>query len=140
MSLDGLIDRYHRALDMFARGDPDPVKQLYSQADDATLANPFGPPRRGREAIVKALDYASSRFRDGQMASSDEVARYVSNELVTILEIEHWRARVGGGDAIEPWVLRATTTFRREEGEWKMVHRHADPIATDNPSGPLRTS
>ena len=140
MSLDELLDRYHRALDMFARGDPDPVKQLLSQADDITLANPFGPPRRGRAAIMQALDYASGRFRDGQMASSDEIARYVSDDLVTILEIEHWRARVGGGDSIEPWILRVTTTFRREDGEWKMVSRHADPIATDNSSGPLRTS
>jgi hypothetical protein len=43
MSLDELLDRYHRAADAFSRGDPDPVKELYSEADDVTLANPFGP-------------------------------------------------------------------------------------------------
>jgi hypothetical protein len=61
MSLDELFDRYHRAADAFARGDPDPVTELYSAADDVTLANPFGPARRGREAVLGALDHASSR-------------------------------------------------------------------------------
>ena len=27
-----------------------------------------------------------------------------------------------------------------ESGEWKIVHRHADPISTEDESGPLRTS
>jgi hypothetical protein len=60
MSLDELLDRYHRATDAFSRGDPDPVKELYSAADDITLANPFGPARRGREAVMAALEYGST--------------------------------------------------------------------------------
>jgi len=40
--LDELLDRYHRAADAFSRDDPGPVKELYSEADDVTLANPFG--------------------------------------------------------------------------------------------------
>lgn len=40
--------QYHRALEAFIEGDPDPVLKLWSKSDDATLANPFGPPVRGR--------------------------------------------------------------------------------------------
>ena len=140
MSLDELLDRYHRAADAFSRGDPEPVKELYSEADDVALANPFGPARRGREAVIAALDYASSRMSDGQVVGFDEVARYTSDELATILEIEHWRARIGRRDSVEPFDLRVTTTFRRENGAWKIVHRHADPISTEDGAGPLRTS
>ena len=140
MSLDELLDRYHRAADAFSRGDPEPVKELYSEADDVALANPFGPARRGREAVMGALDYASSRMTDGQVVGFDEVARYTSDELATILEIEHWRARIGGRDSVEAFDLRVTTTFRRENGAWKIVHRHADPISTEDGAGPLRTS
>ena len=125
-------------LDEFARGDPEPVKALYSEADDVTLANPFGPARRGPQAVAGALEYASGRMRDGAVLRIDELVRYVSDDLATILEIEHWRARVGGASEVAAFELRVTTTFRREAGEWRIVHRHADPIATDDPSGPLR--
>jgi ketosteroid isomerase-like protein len=140
MSLDELLDRYHRAADAFSRGDPEPVKGLYSKADDVTLANPFGPARRGREAVMAALDYASSRMSDGQVVGCDELARYRSDDLATILEIEHWRARIGDRDSVEPFELRVTTTFRREGDEWKIIHRHADPVSTEDESGPLRTA
>jgi ketosteroid isomerase-like protein len=140
MSLDELLGRYHRAADAFSHGDPGPVKELYSDADDVTFANPFGPARRGREAVMGALDYASSRMSDGQVVGCDELARYTSDELATILEVEHWRARIGDRDSVEPSDLRVTRTFRRESGEWKIVHRHADPISTEDESGPLRSS
>jgi ketosteroid isomerase-like protein len=139
MSLDDVIARYHRALDEFSRGDPGgAVKALYSEAEDVTLANPFGPARRGRQAIVEALDYASGRMRDGKVTRFDELARYTADDLATILEVEHWQSRIGDNEEIMPFDLRVTTTFRREDGDWKVVHRHADPIATDDPSGPLR--
>jgi ketosteroid isomerase-like protein len=140
MGLDKFLDRYHRAADAFSRGDPEPVKELYSEADDVTLANPFGPARRGREAVMRALDHASSRMSDGQVVAFDELARYTSDELATILEVEHWRARIGDRAPVEPFELRVTTTFRRENDEWRIVHRHADPISTADESGPLRTA
>jgi len=32
MSLDEFVDRYHRVANAFSRGDPGPVKELYSDA------------------------------------------------------------------------------------------------------------
>ncbi len=133
-----LVQQYHAALDDFARGDPEPVKRIYSHRDDVTLANPFGPAVHGWENASKALDFASARFRDGRLTSVEPVAEYVAADLVTILEIERWQAKVSGRKELAPFELRVTSTFRREDGTWKMVHRHADPITTPHPDGPLR--
>src|SRR5215212_6544582 len=77
--LDEVIERYHQALNEFARGDPASVKALYAHADDITLANPFvGPPAHGWTEVSAALDYASSKFRDGEMTSSERIAGYVT--------------------------------------------------------------
>jgi ketosteroid isomerase-like protein len=138
MDFDEAIERYHTAADQFAKGNPEPVKELYSHQEDVALANPFGPAVRGWESVSDALDFASSRFRDGEVADVESLARYISADLASILEIERWRAKVGGRDDVSPFDLRVTSTFRREDEEWKLVHRHADPITTPHPDGPLR--
>jgi ketosteroid isomerase-like protein len=42
-------------------------------------------------------------------------------------------ARVGGAEEIAAVAVRVTTVFRREDGVWKVVHRHADPITAPRP-------
>ena len=138
-NLDGMIDVYHVAADEFSRGDPKPVKALFSEREDVTLANPFGPAVRGSEEVSGALDYASSRFRDGNVIF-ERIANYASPDLATILELERWNAKVGGSEDLAPFDLRVTSTFRREGNAWKLVHRHADPITTRDARGPLRGS
>ncbi len=138
--LDRALEQYHRAANEFAVGNPEPVKALWSHADDVIVANPFGPAVRGWDRVSEALDFASSRFSDGEVTGTETLAKYETVDLATIHEIERWKARVSGGKEVESFDLRVTSTFRREEEDWKLVHRHADPIATPHPLGPLRGS
>lgn len=140
MNFEEFYKQSKRAWDEFAKGNPEPAKVLYSHREDATLANPFGPAVRGWEQVSKTLEFASSRFREGEFIGAERIAEYVTAELVCLLDLEHWRARVGDRRGVEPFDLRVTTTLRRENDHWKIVHRHADPITTFDPSGPLRTS
>jgi hypothetical protein len=140
MSLQEAINQYHSAVDEFSRGDPEPAKRIFSHRDDVTLANPWGPAVHGWGQVSEALNFASSRFREGKVTSFEPVARYKVSKLATILELERWRAKVGGREDVSSFDLRVTSTFRREDGTWKLVHRHADPITVPNPEGPLRRS
>jgi ketosteroid isomerase-like protein len=50
-----------------------------------------------------------------------------SGDLGYVVGIEHSTVSVGGATP-EAYELRVTEVFRREDGEWKVVHRHADPM------------
>jgi ketosteroid isomerase-like protein len=131
--LDRVIELYHQALDEFSRGNPDPVKDFYSTRDDVAIANPFFPLTRGREQVVERLERSVQNFSDGEVGFQN-VAKWVSGELACIVELEEWKAKVGGREDVTPFTLRVTTLFRAEGGGWKVVHRHADPITTAQPA------
>jgi ketosteroid isomerase-like protein len=50
---------------------------------------------------------------------------------------ERAKAKVSGSEDLAPIALRVTMILRPEEGEWKIVHRHADPITTAQPAESL---
>lgn len=132
-SFDEAIEANHRALDEFARGDPSAFFALYSDGEDATLANPYGPPACGRSEVEEAGRRAASNYREGRAIEFESFAKRATSELAYTLEIERFEAKVAGGDEITPVALRVTSIFRPEEGTWKLVHRHADPITTHRP-------
>ena len=131
--LDQVIEQYDMALDEFMRGNPEPVKEIFSHREDVTLANPFFPVGHGWEQVAQRLERAASNFSDGE-ASFEIVEKYVTPELAYLVRIERAKAKVGGSEELAPIALRVTSIFRPEEGTWKVVHRHADPITTARPA------
>jgi ketosteroid isomerase-like protein len=127
------LDEYHRAGLELTNGNPDVYKALYSRRDDVTLANPFGRPVRGWSDVSATLDRAAENYRDGEAVGFENVSTVITTELAYAVEIESYRARVAGADELAPVSIRVTTGFRREDGVWKVVHRHADPITARRP-------
>ncbi len=124
------IEQYHQAVGAFLRGDLAPQKRLWSRHDDVTLANPLGPPARGWHQVEAALDHAAAQIHGGEVLRSERISDVTTADLAYIVEIEHARIKVGSAAGLVPTSLRVTTIFRREEGTWRIVHRHADPITT----------
>jgi len=129
-----LIEQYHRAQGEFLIGNPEPVKDLFSHREDVTLANPYGPPVRGWEKVAKSIEHAASLRSDGTFLGWQIVAKYVSAELAYVVQVERAEAKIGAREDITRYAVRATMIFRPEDGEWKVVHRHADPITTPQPA------
>jgi ketosteroid isomerase-like protein len=132
--LDEVIEQSHLTLGEIVKGNPEPLKMVYSHREDVSLANPFGPPVRGWEQAATTIERAASNYKDGEIVGFENVAKYVTPELAYIVEVERYKAKVGGGEELAPISLRVTSIFRREDGDWKIVHRHADPITMAQPA------
>ena len=132
--VDELIERFNLAQGEVVKGNLEPVKELWSRRDDVTLANPLSPPAHGWDEVNAAGERAASQLRDGEMVGFEIIEKYVTDELAYIVRVERARAKVGGSEDITPIDLRVTMIFRPEDGEWKVVHRHADPITTAQPA------
>jgi ketosteroid isomerase-like protein len=132
--VDQLIEQYHLALGEFMKGNPEPAQKLFSHRDDATLANPFGGVAHGWKQVAKTMERAAAHYRDGDATGFEPVAKCVTGELAYLVEVERLKAKVDGGEDVAPFALRVTSILRPEEGIWKVVHRHADPITTAQPA------
>ena len=69
-----------------------------------------------------------ARFFKSGTFHQEVVATYGSTDMIVLVTIERVRGEVGGLQE-QDWSLRVTQVYRREEAEWRLVHRHADPLA-----------
>ena len=137
--LNDTIEAFREALRVYVKGDAEPALSFFSTRDDVTLANPLGPPLRGPAAVRTGAIEGAASFKEGgplrfaEVSSRfDEVSRYATSELGYIVQLERHEGRlVSGAETVV--ALRVTLIFRREEGRWRIVHRHADPITTARP-------
>ena len=132
--VDELIERYQPGLDEFMKGNPEPVKELFSRGGDVTLANPFGSPAHAWDEVAATIEQAASQFRDGRLVGVEIVEKHVTPQFAYTLWLEHTEGKVGAREDIAPVTIRVTMIFRPEEEEWKVEYRHADPITTPRPA------
>ena len=131
--LDRVIEQCQLALDEFVKGNPEPMQMMFSHREDVSLANPFGPPVRGWDEVARTMERAASNLKEGGMVAFEELAKYVTPELAYTVWLERQKAKLGGRGDVTPFTLRVTMIYRPEEGTWKVVHRHADPITSTRP-------
>ena len=122
-----LIRRVTEATSLFIHGDMRRYADLVRHADDYTLMAPSGgEPRRGFDTSDDALAALAAFFEGGE-AQLQVFESYASGDLVVLVAIERQHGVVGGLPE-QDWSLRVTVVFRREGPEWRLVHRHADPL------------
>src|SRR5918997_6156534 len=107
--VDQLIDQYQQALDVFMKGNPEPVKELFSHREDVTLANPLGPPAHGWEQVGATIEHAASQFRDGRLVSVEIVEKHTTPEFAYTVWLERAEGKVGAREDIAPSTLLITS-------------------------------
>ena len=110
-------------------GDPGPRLAMWSTRDPVTLFG-AGMSGRGSEQVSGIFRSIASRWSDCTDQRVETLAAGVSGDLAYTVELEHTSVSVDGVPA-EPYTLRVTQVYRREDGRWKVVHRHGDQISVD---------
>jgi len=109
-------------------GDAAQRKALWSRTEPLTL---FGAAVSGRGwgELEPTFDWLGRSFSDCTSYENELVAAEASGDLAYHVAIEHSSASMNGTP--HTYALRVTTIFRREDGQWRIVHRHGDPYTAD---------
>ena len=113
---------------MMAGGGNSLWKALLSGRDDVVLLGAFGGALRGRADVDARFDRTAQAY-DGGHSSLETLATWVGTDLACTVDLErHHQTRLAGHGPVEI-TYRVTHLFRREPDGWKVVQRHADPLA-----------
>lgn len=115
------------ASNAFVNGDGGPIGRIVTRVSPSTFFGPKGGYEQGAEQVASAHERGAAQFESAenhfeilQIAASDGIGYCVGIQRAT--------ARMRGKKEPVQFNLRVTEVFRREGGEWKLVHRHADSL------------
>ena len=119
------LDRQIQAEEAIHNGDRIPRLKMWSVKDPLTLFGSYGPIKRGSHDVTRTFWWVASLFSNCTEYNYELIAAGVSGDLAYTVGLEH-STRSVRGSLQESATLRVTHIYRREDGEWKIVHRHGD--------------
>jgi ketosteroid isomerase-like protein len=131
-------ERFYEALNQLVQGNPAPMFEVWSHAPDVSTMHSLGGREIGWEQVQQGWEQASQGLARGKA----EIGRITVVDLVLVpldegqaytLGTEHVDVTVGGRHV--SFQGRVTNVYRREDGEWKMIHRHVDLLSPEVLSG-----
>lgn len=127
------LTKWEEAQSEFINGNPAPWKRSVSSRGDGTIFGAFGGFESGSQVLPR-YDWAASQYvKSGAAKRVEYLSRVVEGRLAVTVAIERDRARVAGRAEPIDQALRVTQVFRWEDGSWKLIHRHADPLLERKP-------
>ncbi len=133
-----MLPRQRDAEKSIHNGDVEPRLALWSRLDPVTLygANLSG---SGWADLEPTFREVASWFADSVSYEFEVIAAGASGDLAYTVGYEHNEVTVNGQP--RTYTLRATHVYRRENGQWRIVHRHADfPPSGDSAAGLFPTA
>jgi ketosteroid isomerase-like protein len=102
-------------------GDASLRRAIWSDRDPVTVLGAWRN-AYGQQELDELFAHLAASFSDCTSYDLDVVEAEVLGDAAYTVGFEHTSARVNG----EPrtYTLRATQIYRRENGEWKVAHRH----------------
>ena len=119
------LDRQTVAEEAFHQGDPEPRMELWSRRDPVTLFGAAGMYASGWDELSRIFRLVSANFSEVTDYSFEVLAADVVGDMAYAIGYERFTGSIGGRP-VEQVTVRSTHVYRREDGDWKIVHRHGD--------------
>lgn len=113
-------------------GDPAPRRALWSRNEPVSVLGAWRN-AHGQGEIDALFEALGASFSDCTSYAFEPRSYDVLGDMAYTEGFEHTSASVDG----EPrsYTLRATQVYRREDGQWRVAHRHADPVSPGGEPG-----
>jgi ketosteroid isomerase-like protein len=123
-----LVERVREATGALMQGDVRRYVALVNHAPDFTLMPPTGGPvRQGFDSSPSSIEALEETFPGGGDGDLEVVQQVASGDLAVLVGVERQHGPVGSLPD-QDWPLRVTLVFRREDSDWRLLHRHADAL------------
>jgi ketosteroid isomerase-like protein len=126
-----ISQRQHEAEEALVRGDVGPRLQMWSHNDPVTLFAALGASKSGWGELEPTFRSVASRVSGGHDVAYELISFDVSGDLAWTVAFSRFTASIDGGP-LTHYTLRVTHLYRREGGEWKVVHEHSDFQPSDH--------
>jgi hypothetical protein len=123
-----LLDRCRRDHERWINGDG----AGYALPEDGTILGALGGHGPGGRETAEVQHAVAQQWASGQ-GEVELLNGAVDEDLAWLTMIERARVTFVGDDHERRWDLRVTEVFRRIDGDWQRVHRHADPLVDRHP-------
>jgi ketosteroid isomerase-like protein len=107
-------------------GDPAPRRALWSRAEPVSVLGAWRN-ARGQREIDDLFESLATTFSDCTSWAFEPLTLDVVGDVAYTAGLERTTASVDG--EVRSYTLRVTQVYRREDGRWQVVHRHADTVA-----------
>ena len=121
--------RLHDAEMALHNGDAAQRAAIWSTREPVTVLGAWQS-ATGQEEVRDLFRTLETTFADCRSYAYDVIAADVQGDMAYTVGYEHTRASVNG--EARTYTLRCTQVYRREDGEWKVAHRHADALPDDS--------
>ncbi len=115
----------------FVNGDIAPLDAVSTHTSPATIFGPAGDYVEGARKVNSANAEGAAHFQPEGESKFEVLQIAAEGDVAWWAGIQRASVRAKGKPNAAPMDLRVTEAFRREDGEWKLVHRHADPLKSE---------
>ena len=116
--------QFYAALNRMFTGSLDQMKDVWSHADDVTYMGPVGGFKVGWDQVLKDWDAQAAMKLGGKVQAAD-MRITLGRDIAVVNNYENGE-NVDAKGAAQKVSIRATNTFRKEDGKWKMIGHHTD--------------